>query len=53
MANPRKQSLSPNFREIECGKCHAVVYTPEKEFDMIAFKTALKAHYVISPDCAG
>jgi len=52
LANPGKQSPGPNSTEIECGKCHAIVYSPEKEFDMAAFKAALKGHYVISPDCA-
>ncbi len=52
LANPGKQSPGPNSKGIECGKCHAIVYSPEREFDMTAFKIALKEHYVISPDCA-
>jgi len=52
LANPGKQSPGPNSKGIECGKCHAIVYSPEGEFDMTAFKIALKEHYVISPDCA-
>jgi hypothetical protein len=52
LANPGKQSPAPNSKGIECGKCHTIVYLPEREFDMTAFKEALKAHYVISPDCA-
>jgi hypothetical protein len=52
LANPGKQSPDPNSTGIECGKCHAIVYSPEREFDMTAFRAALKGHYVISPDCA-
>jgi hypothetical protein len=53
LANPGKQSPDPNSKGIECGKCHTIIYWPEGEFDTAAFKTALKGHYVISPECAG
>jgi len=52
LANPGKQAPLQNSKGIECGKCHAIVYSSEREFDMTAFKTALKEHYAISPDCA-
>jgi len=52
LANPGKQAPNLNSRGIECGKCHTIVYPPDKEFDMVSFKTALKEHYAASPDCA-
>jgi len=53
LANPRKQTSDMSLNEIECGKCHAVIYRPETEFDMTTFKAALKEHYSTSPKCAG
>jgi len=51
LANPGKQLPNIDSEGIECGKCHAIVYS-EREFDMAAFKAALKGHYATSPDCA-
>ena len=36
---------------IECGKCHTVIYRPEKEFDAEVFQEAKRKHYAMSPDC--
>ena len=37
---------------IECGKCHRIIYRPEKQFDSEAFQKAKRAHYSLSPDCS-
>ncbi|HUO42272.1 MAG TPA: hypothetical protein VMU35_04790 [Methylomirabilota bacterium] len=52
LANPGKQAPNPDFTGIECGRCHTIVYPPDKKFDMASFKIALKKHYETSPDCA-
>ena len=52
LANPGKQAPNLNSRGIECGKCHTIVYPPDKEFEMASFKRALREHYTTSPDCA-
>jgi hypothetical protein len=52
LAHPGKQTPMPDSNVIECGKCHNVIYRPEKEFDVTVFRTAIKAHYSISPECA-
>jgi len=52
LANPGKQAPAQN-REggIECGSCHAIIYTPETVFDAGAFQAARKKHYAASPAC--
>jgi hypothetical protein len=43
--------VRPESGSIECGKCHAVIYNPEKGFDSAAFQAAKLKHYSSSPEC--
>jgi hypothetical protein len=51
LANPGKQAPIQDSKSIECGKCHAVIYTADEKFDPKAFQEAKRTHYVISPTC--
>ena len=52
LARPGKQApVQDPGSGIECGTCHAVIYTAEGGFDRDAFEAARKKHYVISPEC--
>ena len=55
---PRGLLLGPARRQqpkmesgIECGKCHLVIYRPDREFDAEAFQKAKKMHHELSPTC--
>ncbi len=55
---PRGLLLGPSRRQqpkmesgIECGKCHLVIYRPDREFDAEAFQKAKKMHQELSPTC--
>jgi hypothetical protein len=51
LANPGKQAPTQDSKSIECGKCHALIYTANEKFDLKAFQEAKKIHYAISPAC--
>jgi len=53
LANPGKQAPIQDSKSIECGKCHALIYTASNEFDPKAFQEAKRMHYAISPACEG
>ena len=53
LANPGKQAPIQDSNSIECGKCHAPIYTANKEFDLKAFQEAKRIHYANSPACEG
>jgi len=53
LANPGKQTPIQDSKSIECGKCHAVIYTAKEKFDPKAFQDAKRTHYTISPTCEG
>jgi hypothetical protein len=53
LANPGKQAPVQDSNDIECGKCHVVIYTADKGFDAKAFQEARNRHYSISPSCKG
>jgi hypothetical protein len=50
LANPGKQAPAPDSN-VECGKCHMIVYSPDRKFDAKALQLAMKAHYSTSPQC--
>jgi len=43
-------SVNPT-ENIECGKCHQVIYTPVGQIDENAFNEATEVHYTKSPQC--
>jgi len=51
LANPGKQTPTQDSYNIECGKCHMVIYRAENSFDAKAFQDAKKKHYSVSPAC--
>jgi hypothetical protein len=55
---PKGLLISPNrpeglqdFNTVKCGRCHAVIYVPDREFNKLSFKEAMKRHYSLSPEC--
>jgi len=52
LAHPGKQGPAPDSN-VECGKCHTIIYRPDRKFDATALQAAMKAHYSTSPKCAG
>jgi len=52
LGNPGKQAPAPDSN-VECGKCHMIIYRPDRKFDAKALQLAMKAHYSMSPRCAG
>lgn len=53
LANPGRQAPIQDSKSIECGKCHALIYTANDKFDPVAFQEAKKKHYATSPACDG
>jgi hypothetical protein len=51
LANPGKQWPAQDSNNIECGKCHMVIYRVEKSFDAKGFQEAKRKHYSASPAC--
>jgi len=51
LAKPGRQAPTENPRSIECGKCHALIYSVDREFDEKAFQEARRKHYLVSPAC--
>ena len=51
LVNSDRRPSDEDPRIIECGRCHKVIYTADKGFDVEAFYEARKQHYSSSPEC--